>query len=466
MKYNDNDDDKKEDDGSNLFYPSYCYAKVQKMDFINNKISDTEFEYYMTVGMNSNIKKNEFKRKNLNLVILLDVSGSMYSQFRCDNEYKSKMRIANESCVALMDHLTPKDRFALVTFQSDAQVIQSLEFVNDIDMKDLKKRILSIRENGGTYFEGGYNKVIQLFENLFKRSDYALNTNVMDDMQYENRVILITDAQPNRGRTSSGSLLNMVSKNAENENKIYTTFIGVGLDFNASLIEDISQTRGCNYYSVKSGQEFKEIMDDEFEFMVTPLVFNVCLKLNCEGSGCQIDKVYGSKQKLADKIMETGEIRKIHTLFPTKKSKKKGGTKGGIQLIRLKKDDEATGNINVEIEVSFEDRNGKKYKNTQFVTFEAPKLKKLNNDMIEDDSEEEDQNIESLNFYDNIGIRKGILLCKYAEIMLNWIDKGSTENQQIQIFKRFLNYFKKEMIKCKDDDLQKEVDLMQKILNW
>ena len=473
---------------------------------------------------------------------------------------------------------------------------------------------------------------------------------INNDEVYDNRIIFLTDAHPNHGRTDKTSLFGMVDTNANNkDNYIYTSFIGVGLDFNASLIQDITNTRGCNYYAVKSTDDFEQVMNADFnymvsplvfnvvlrlkseggglciekvygtsaaseegmvktgeitkintlfpskkskvkggtkggiqliklknnnengkgfnveievsfedkygreyknnqfvtfetdeedendmiesnnyydntgirkgillckyaelmmdwmqyeqdngdnnnntlrvndkykklfkEFMVTPLVFNVCLKLNCEGTQCQIDKIYGSKDKLINKIMESGEIKKIHTLFPSKKSKKKGGTKGGIQLIKLKKidndgNDNNDKNINVEIEVSFEDRNGKKYKNTQFVTFEPPKLQKSlnNNDMIESDSDEENENNALLNFYDNIGIRKGILLCKYGEIMINWINDNNLNNQNEKmnnkhkkIFEQFTSYFKKEMVRCKDNDLQKEVDLMEKIIKW
>ncbi len=44
-----------------------------------------------------------------------------------------------------------------------------------------------------------------------------------------------------------------------------------------------------------------QTMDEQFEYMVTPLVFDVSLKLRCEGNSCRIDKIYGSKQNVSDK---------------------------------------------------------------------------------------------------------------------------------------------------------------------
>ena len=39
---------------------------------------------------------------------------------------------------------------------------------------------------------------------------------------------------------------------AESEDHIYTTFIGLGLDFNINLINEIVKVRGSNYFAVHS----------------------------------------------------------------------------------------------------------------------------------------------------------------------------------------------------------------------
>merc|ERR1712087_301066 len=109
--------------------------------------------------------------------------------------------------------------------------------------------------------------------------------------------------------------------------------IGVGIDFNTDLVSYITKLSGCNYYAVKSEKEFKQRMDTEFEFMVTPLVFDLSLRLKSEGNSCCIDNVFGSgddDKKKKKKEAETldFELMNVKTLFP---SKTEGGrTKGGI----------------------------------------------------------------------------------------------------------------------------------------
>eukprot|EP01084_Bolivina_argentea_P121925 216083_1 len=308
------------------------------------------FEYFLSVGLGSNINEEDFKRKHLNLVIVLDRSGSMNYFFK--REYVRKMEVANKAVISLLKQLTNKDRFGMVVFDNSADCIQKILCLKDINIPKLKEKILLIKAGGGTNFTAGYTAAIELYKEFINNNNKGVND------EYDNRIIFLTDAKPNGGITDPKSLLGMVSKYANNELKkmIYTSFIGVGLDFNSQLIETISSTRGCNYYSVQSAQDFMIRMDEEFEYMCTPLVFNVCLKLESENNSCQIEKVYGFGNDESKTIVKDGIISRIHTLFPAKRSEDGGGTAGGIQLIRLKKI--KNDNINVDVIVTFEDRNG------------------------------------------------------------------------------------------------------------
>ena len=50
-----------------------------------------------------------------------------------------------------------------------------------------------------------------------------------------------------------------LNKNAS-DNKIYTTFFGVGLDFGVGLVDIISKTKGCNYYTIEDEKSFKKLL--------------------------------------------------------------------------------------------------------------------------------------------------------------------------------------------------------------
>lgn len=426
-----------------LFCPSYTQM------LSTAPLSSTP-EQFISVGLNSGISAASFTRKKLNLVVVLDISGSMGSPFDAyyydrsqpSQSTKKKMTVANESLVAMLDHLKPDDRFGMVLFESRFHLAKPLSDVGQTDMEAIKGHILEVTERGGTNMETGYEKGTELF-NSVANADPAV---------YENRIIFLTDAMPNQGQTGECALLDLVEKNADA--KIYTTFIGIGVDFNTKLIEAITKVRGANYYSVHSEEKFKKRMDEEFEFMVTPLVFD--LQLEFTSTAFAIDAVYGSPE--ADQ--STGVLMRVNTLFPSKVEN--GETKGGIVILKL----EQTGaGGEIELAASYEDRQGTPYNNTAPFTFNA-----------------------QLNVAPNTGIRKAILLSRYVRMMKEWIederaklgptqdpDLGPQERQSVPLavgpthkaaMQTFLGHLQIEAAALADKDLDREIDLLKKLIAW
>ncbi len=454
-----------------LFCPSYSYA-VSKDPFSEKD------EYYLSVGLNSGLKESDFERKKLNLVIVLDVSGSMDSSFNRyhydqygnkissgnihDDYTKSKIKVATESIASLIDNLNDDDKLSIVLFSNKAHLSKPLESMEITDKEELKKNILQIYASGGTNMASG----IQMGTSQF---DEDMNSN---PFEYENRIIFLTDAMPNIGETRENGLFGMIKSNAEKN--LYTTVIGIGVDFNTELIEQITKVSGANYYSVHSSSSFEKRMVDEFDFMVTPLVFDLVLSLDADGY--TIDKVYGSPESNES----TGEIMRVNTLFP---SKVEGGeTKGGIVILKLEKiSDDGT----IKLKTSYKDRMGRTDGNTITIEFSGNES----------------------NFYENTGIQKGIVLARYAELMQTWVfdermshvthndvvtpeflyedgiripdyvgnSLGRWERQSVplqvsdeysNVIMEFNDYFKEEIVSIGDYDLLQEVMIMQKLEDY
>eukprot|EP01084_Bolivina_argentea_P121924 216082_1 len=314
------------------------------------------FEYFLSVGLGSNINEEDFKRKHLNLICVLDVSGSMGSGFGSYYNNKSKMKIANECILSILTHLTWQDRFGLILFDNCGWKQIQFKSMKRHKLNELQS-ILDCYANGGTNFESGWNAANKMFENALKNESVS---DRLDD--YENRIIFLTDACPNLGVTNPNSLMGMVQNAAnvkENNKRLYTTFVGIGLDFNANLISEITKVRGANYFAVHSESEFYQKLSLEFNYFVSPMVFNLRLTLESEGGEICIDKVYGSN----DININNGEIMNISSLFPSPPDDD-GDIKGGIVLIKLKNNNNNNNNNNkinnLFVECTFEDKKGKK----------------------------------------------------------------------------------------------------------
>jgi Ca-activated chloride channel homolog len=445
-----------------LYYPSYNFA-VTKDPFSGKT------EYYLSVGLNSGMKQDEFERKKLNLVIVMDISGSMSSPFdeyyydrtgarkrlESSDRYSQKLEVAKHAVDNILGRLDGQDRVGIVLFNERSYLLQPLDQVRHIDMEQLAYSIREIRAGGSTNLSSG----MQLATDLVSKYREA------NPDDYENRVVFLTDAMPNQGETWESSLLGILKRNAGD--KIYTTFIGIGVDFNTELIEYITKTRGANYYSVHSPGEFAERMDN-FDYMVTPLVFN--LKLRLDARGWDIEKVYGSPE--AD--MATGDLMRINTLFPSERQD--GETKGGLVLLKLKK--RGSGDEELKLRVTYEDRSGRTDSSESVVYLENTRPE----------------------YFDGSGIRKGVLLARYADLMKDWLidqrehfDKddswlprvnpecgiiipaltqGTWERRSSQLlvspsyrslFREFGGYFQDEMREIGDVTLAQELDILKRL---
>lgn len=452
-----------------LFCPSYSYAISQ------DPLSGEE-KYYLAVGMNSGMKESDFKRKKLNLVIVLDTSGSMgspfnsyyYDQFgnrqiieETEDSGKSKMEIAAKSVVLLLNHLEDDDKFGMVLFNDRAHLAKPLSLVGGTDMREIEDHILELSSGGGTKMSAGMQMATDLFEEFAD----------VDQSEYENRIIFLTDAMPNMGEISERGLLGMAKENADS--RIYTTFIGVGVDFNTELVEYITKIRGANYYSVHSAGQFKNRMDEGFDYMVTPLVFDLQLKLDAQGY--EIENVYGSPE--ANEA--TGEIMKVNTLFPSRTVE--GETRGGLILLKLRKTSPET---SLKLKASYEDRTGRVGEDEAYIDLETREA----------------------DVFENKGIRKGVLLSRYADLMKNWvIDERNYEKwgrsitpsinsktgiiateptkpslgrwerkssplrvsrEYSGLFRKFRIHFESEMDFIDDDTLNQELAILKKLENY
>jgi len=366
-----------------LFCPSYACAVTR--DPLSGKK-----DYYLSVGLNSGMREEYFRRKKLNLVVVLDVSGSMESEFdeyyydgsgsrvRADSYERdvTKISVAKEVVASLLDHLTEDDRFALVTFNAGARLVRPLQLIGEIRPQELRHHIFRIEAGGSTNLEAG----MRLGTDQLRRYAGA------NPAEYENRIIFLTDAMPNTGEIDRHGLLGITGTNASNQ--VHTTFIGIGVDFNSELVEGTTRIRGANYYSVHSPWEFRTRMREDFDRMVTPLVFD--LRLTLDAHGWEIESLYGSPE--ADQ--STGAIMRVNTLFPSRK--RDGETRGGLILLKLRKLEE---DGRLRLRTSYEDRYG--LLGGSETTISMP------------DSE--------WSYFDNDGIRKGVALARYADLLKNWV---------------------------------------------
>lgn len=431
-----------------LFAPRYATA-------VSNHPLEDDQEYYLSVGLDSTVSIEDFERPSLDIVVVLDISGSMNSSF--DSYYyneqgqrqsggdddTSKLDAAKQSLCALTRELRDDDRLGVVLFNGSAHVAKPLRGVDVTDMEAVRSHIHQITAGGGTNLEAGFETARELCTNVQERDG-------------ERRVIFMTDMMPNTGATAESDLSQQFADAAVES--IHTTFMGIGLDANAELIETLSGIRGANHYFIHSADDFEVRLAEEFDYMVTPLVYDLTLEL--ESEGYEVEAIHGSPtiESTRNQLMHVG------TLFPS--AKEEGDTRGGVVLARLNR---IEGDSDLELVATWTERNGGTHSERVSVTMPEASVS-----------------------FEHDGVRKAVALARYARELRSWVrsihesdsdsgtddwvpreQRGKHERQSVPLsvpeefvtrFADIQSYLEKEMEVLGDETLQQELDLLEKLV--
>lgn len=103
-------------------------------------------------------------RQPLDVVFVMDVSGSMGSALPDDSDRRSKLAIAQECMRRIADELKPCDRVGLVAFNHAPTVQYPLSSASGRNVEALKARVSQLYASGGTSLaaglQGGYDLLL------------------------------------------------------------------------------------------------------------------------------------------------------------------------------------------------------------------------------------------------------------------------------------------------------------------
>jgi len=362
---------------------------------------------------------------------------------------RTRLEIAQEALCQLFRHtLDKQDTFGIITYNTKPTVEWDMTLLDSLPygMVNLRRAILKFKASGTTNIEKAYKKALSLF------SDQILD-NAKTEGIY-NRIIFMTDLQLNKDKidqyNDKKGIFGLIKKAAKDK-EIYTTFMSMGIDQDEKLLHSsLSGVQGCNYLSVHNKQEFiaKFHKEQEFPFIIRPILYDLNVTLNTK-----IQQVYTATLDTGN--TRTGQIMNIKSLF---------ANNNYSQPLIIKFNYQKQLNLTTE----FITVDNKTHKNVQAID--------LTYSDNEDDiygGNEKAKLVQQKNFYDSIGIRKVVLLCRYIDMMRQWIkvdEKSSEDPNKLMIstkwkenFKEFGEYFESEMKVIGDEQLQKELDIIKKL---
>jgi len=256
-------------------------------------LAQPEVDAIAQLGFTSGFEAREWQRPPLNLVAVVDTSGSMEGEPMATT--KTALRL-------LVRRMERGDRMSLVAFDDSVQVL-----VRDGDAGDLLRAIDRLVADNATCVECGLNQ------------GWTEAARVGEDFEGVSRVVLFTDEQPNVGTTTVAGFARILEGMAGED--IGVTTIGVASHFGVELAQAVSTVRGANLFYFEDLGEMRRVFDEELDTMLVPMAYDMELEVS-PAHGWSLAGVYG----LPGESLEWGRDGSIRlgvaTLFP---SRDKGG---------------------------------------------------------------------------------------------------------------------------------------------
>jgi len=169
--------------------------------------------HVMRVGLQTR-SVSDTERADVNLTFVIDVSGSMEGD---------RIELVRDSLDLLVSRLRPTDSVAIVTYESDSEVLLGMTDVGDGE--ELRAAIGELYPRGSTNMQAGLEDGYELAGEVF-------------DPDKDIRVILLSDGEANVGLTEHDAMLDELGEDIAEGITLLT--VGVGDSYNQELLEQLA----------------------------------------------------------------------------------------------------------------------------------------------------------------------------------------------------------------------------------
>ena len=279
-------------------YFNYSYNNAEDGEMFGTKASIVrspwnEETYLLTLGLKA--KELEEKKAN-NLVFLIDVSGSMYSD--------DKLPLLKQAFSFLVDQLDENDTVSIVTYAGSDRV--ALEATPGNKKEIILNAINHLTAGGSTNGEAGIRRAYEIAEANFKPDG-------------NNRIIIASDGDLNVGISSPKELENLVEE--KRKSGVFLSVLGFGSgNFRDDNMSAIAQTGNGVYHYIDSEKEAERIFASSLLSTIYTVAKDVKFQLAFNKDFISEYRLIGYENRLLtnedfnDDTKDAGEVGAGHTL--------------------------------------------------------------------------------------------------------------------------------------------------------
>jgi Ca-activated chloride channel family protein len=245
------------------------------------------------------IKGKEYRvdeRPALNLVFLIDVSGSMSAS--------NRLPLVKCGLAELVEMLQPRDRVAIVTYAGESRV--ALPSVSGQEKRAILDSINSLGAGGSTAGAAGIKTAYEVAKKYYNK-------------EAQNRVVLCTDGDFNVGETNNKTLETMIGDEAKSG--VFLTILGFGMgNYKDERLKTLSMRGNGNYGYIDSLDEARRLLVEGLTGTLFAIAKDVKIQVDFNPAKVAGYRLIGyENRKLRDEDfhndkIDAGEIGAGHTV--------------------------------------------------------------------------------------------------------------------------------------------------------
>jgi len=210
-------------------------------------------------------------RAPVEVVAVVDVSGSMAGE---------KLSLVRSTLQFLSHQFQSIDKFSLVTYDSNVNVLLPLTLMTKNTKDSLSKYIDNLKEGSNTNLSGGLLKGLEQFS-----AERAPNTVAT--------VLLMTDGLANEGITDMNNLVaELKSRREKSANSASVFTFGFGKNHEENMLRAIAENAGGMYYFIENLDSIAESYGDCLGGLLSVVAQNIKLAIKPVGE-VKISRVLG-----------------------------------------------------------------------------------------------------------------------------------------------------------------------------
>lgn len=281
------------------------------VDLEQSKIAKQGGEVHLQVGLQA-IKREAPKRPPVNLCVVIDRSGSMADE--------GKLSYAKKAATDIIEGLSPSDYLGIVVYDDAVNVL--VPSAKLTSKAAAKKKVASLGPGGST----------NIYDAL--RAGYA-EAKKHFSKESINQVLLLSDGMVTAGVEDPYAFRELARKMADGD--IQTTTVGMGIEFDETIMMDVAQHGRGNYHFIKDASQTQEIFQKELGRLTRAVAKAVKVRIELT-KGVELVRVLGSSalgesEAEATKRTEQKIDQKVYDELGIRKDRKKEDEPGIKMLI-------------------------------------------------------------------------------------------------------------------------------------